>query len=43
MAYTVQKCKGCGVDVKIEALGFLMNLGNAVLCKDCEAGKKPEV
>lgn len=43
MGYTIQKCERCGVDVKIDALEFLLNLSKSVLCKDCEAGKKREV
>ena len=33
---TVQHCSKCGKDIVIEALDFLMNLDEKVICKDCK-------
>ena len=34
--YTKQLCKGCNKLVIIDAMDFLLNLGEDILCKDCE-------
>ncbi len=38
--YTVQHCTKCGKNVEIEALDFLMNLDEPVVCKECKKNKK---
>ena len=42
VAYTIQKCKKCGAVVEIDALEFLINLDEEVICKECMKEKVEE-
>ena len=33
--YTKQLCKYCGKEIKIDAIDFLMNLEQPIICDDC--------
>jgi len=34
--FTILKCQGCGGDVKVDFLYFLLNLDKEILCEDCK-------